>query len=872
MQNTVNSRWRVLAGLCFTAIWLISSAHILFAQQPNAAASISGTVVDSHGSAIPDATIAAKNQTTGAASQVTADKVGHFVVTGIPAGSYTLVITANGFAATTQKDVLASTQPAGITVALSIGSVSENVEVQAIAGDSIAGQHALSQDSLDTVEPQSLISGQFIRNFTPTNTDYSEIINIAPGTISYNPNGVGLGQGTIYFRGFQDGDFNITWDGIPFNDSNNPTHHSWAFFPGIWIGSVDFDRSPGTASTVGQATYGGSINLISPEVPPVQSIQPQVSYGSFNTLLIDGKYNTGMLGPHKNIGLFLDVHRMTSDGFQTLNYVERNGGDIKVLYKLSDSTTITGYSGVINLFSNAPNISPYRAQINAYGWNYLMQNNDPSSAFYQAYNLNTVPTDFEYGAIRSSLKHGWQVDVTPYTYSYYNAQYYANDPASSPGQPGDSTGLATGPNGSSGQLTEATCSIAVNDANGTIAPCAINKLNSYRKYGETSTISQTSKYGVFRTGIWYEWATSNRYQIPSDPLTHQDQAVPNFHENYWTNSYNPFVEYEWHATKKLIVTVGDKYAFYTLDFKQFADNGKVVGNLGGAPSTSSSAGFGANLPSASANYHLTNYWSVYGQFGKGDEIPPTSVFDVTGGGKEVSKLPSPQLTSAYEGGTVVKLNRITFDADYYAVKFQNNYISFAVTNPNNPAFDLNEYFLGPDSLTQGFEGEVNASLTHGVNLYANGTAGKATYRGTGVPSGLNVTDTPSYTQGLGLTYQNRGMDLGIIEKRVGDYYDDNGSYHNQVAVAPFNNVNLFLNYTLRKNSMFDESKISFSINNLFNSQNITDVFPFNSPTPVGTSTYFATTTPSPLDQINQTAGRSFMVSFKMGLFPGGHRE
>ncbi len=35
--------------------------------------------------------------------------------------------------------------------------------------------------------------------------------------------------------------------------------------------------------------------------------------------------------------------------------------------------------------------------------------------------------------------------------------------------------------------------------------------------------------------------------------------------------------------------------------------------------------------------------------------------------------------------------------------------------------------------------------------------------------------------------------------------------------------------------MFDQSKISFSINNLFNSEDITDVFPFNSPTPVGTS-------------------------------------
>jgi iron complex outermembrane recepter protein len=88
-----------------------------------------------------------------------------------------------------------------------------------------------------------------------------------------------------------------------------------------------------------------------------------------------------------------------------------------------------------------------------------------------------------------------------------------------------------------------------------------------------------------------------------------------------------------------------------------------------------------------------------------------------------------------------------------------------------------------------------------------------------------------------------------------------------VSIAPYNNVNLFLNYTICKHSMFDQSKISFSINNLFNSENITDVFPFNSATPVNGSAYFATTTPSPLDQINLTAGRSFVVRFKLGLFP-----
>ena len=852
------------AMLIFSVVVLLYTAMPaqVVAQESNGA-SITGTVTDSSSRAVQAAAVILKSHASGLTLRSTTDDQGHFAFTGLAADSYDLTIMAVGFGTTVESNLKLSVgQAQNAPVQLKISSLEQNVEVEATTSDSIAAQHALSQGSLDTVDPRSEISGEFIRNFTPTATDYSEIINIAPGTISYNSNGVGLGQGTIYFRGFQDGDFNITWDGIPFNDSNNPTHHSWAFFPGLWVGSVDFDRSPGTASTVGQATYGGSINLLSPQVPMEQSVQPQVSYGSFNTLLLDGQYNTGMLGPRKNIGLSLDIHRMTSDGFQTLNYIERNAGEIKVLYNLSKNTTITGYSGVVRLFANAPNVSAYRAQIGAYGWNYLMENNDPTSAYYQSYNRNLVPTDFEYGAIRSSLKHGWVVDVTPYTYSYNNAQYYPND------NPNDTTGLATGPNGSSGYITEANCSIAVNDANGKRPPCAVDKLNSYRKYGETSTISQTSKYGVFRAGIWYEWATSNRFQIPSDPLTNQDDAVPNFHENYWTNSYNPYVEYEWHATKKLIITVGDKYAYYTLDFKQYADNGKVVGNLGGAPYITSSGGFGSNLPSASANYRVTNDWSVYGQFSKGDEIPPTSVFDVAGGGQEVNKLPSPQLTSAYQGGTVVKLNRVTFDADYYVVKFQNNYISNAVANPNNPAYDLNEYYLGPDSLTQGFEAEANASLTHGFNLYANGTVGKATYRGTGVPSGLNVTDTPSYTQGLGLTYQSHGMDMGIIEKRVGSYYDDNGSYHNQVSVAPYNNVNLFLNYTLRKeNSMFDQSKISFSINNLFNSEDITDVFPYNSPTPVGTSAYFATTATSPLDQINLTAGRSFMVTFKMGLFP-----
>jgi iron complex outermembrane receptor protein len=377
-------------------------------------------------------------------------------------------------------------------------------------------------------------------------------------------------------------------------------------------------------------------------VPSEQSIQPEVAYGSFNTLLIDGHYNTGMLGPKKNIGVIVDVHRLSTDGFETFNDMQRNAGMIKVFYKLSDRTTITGFRGVVG-------------------------------------------------------------------------------------------------------------------------------------------------------------------------------ALPN-----------------------------------------------------GAPYITTDRGFGSALPSASANYHIFPNWSVYGDFGKGDEIPPTSLFDVAGGGPEVGTVGSPMMTTAYQGGTVAKLNRFTLGADVFRVKFQNNYIAYTVPS-SNPAYNLNEYYLGSDSYTLGFEAEANAALGYGFHLYANGTVDKANYTGTGVPSGLNVAATPSYTQDLALTYQAHGLDLGVVEKRVGTYYDDNGTYHNQAYVAPYNNVNLFFNYTIRKHSFFDESKIGFSVNNLFNSENITDVIAFgNNPLPVGSSTYFASTPISPIDQPNLTAGRSFTVTFKLGIFPGRH--
>jgi len=77
---------------------------------------------------------------------------------------------------------------------------------------------------------------------------------------------------------------------------------------------------------------------------------------------------------------------------------------------------------------------------------------------------------------------------------------------------------------------------------------------------------------------------TDRYQVPSDPRTWVDAALPNFHEKFNTTTLQPYAEYELKVTDSLRLTPGVKLAYYKQDFTQFADNGKTVGNLGGLPS------------------------------------------------------------------------------------------------------------------------------------------------------------------------------------------------------------------------------------------------------------------------------------------------
>ena len=291
-SSSIKWPWATALLLCL----LVLSAGMSSLHGQSNAGTIQGTVADQSGQAIQGAHIAVET-----ASQVkeTAETGtdGKFVAAGIPVGTYTVEISATGFSTEIRHDVaVAAGAVADLPVTLTIASVSEEVTVEANPTTSVATELAPVKALIDMASPRSEITSQYIREYTSPVTDFADITQGAPGTVSYATNGIGNGQSKTWFRGFADGAFTMTWDGVPFQDSNDPTHHSWAYVPAPAISYVDFDRSPGTASDIGPTNFAGSIHMFSPQMGDAMTIKVAESYGTWNTNQILGEFNSGLFG------------------------------------------------------------------------------------------------------------------------------------------------------------------------------------------------------------------------------------------------------------------------------------------------------------------------------------------------------------------------------------------------------------------------------------------------------------------------------------------------------------------------------------------------------------------------------------------------
>lgn len=833
-------------------LW-VAGLDQLQAQQSG---TISGTILDQVGKPIPDATVEIHSETAGASRSVTSSMEGKFSASDLAPGSYTLIVAASGFALATRSNArLAAGQTLDVPVTLTVQTQTTSITVNETI--SLAASTAPLGNTLEAVSARTEVSEDFIKNFMSPLADYSEYVNLTPGTFSLNPNGIGLGQGKTFFRGFADGQYTMTFDGIPFEDTNSPTHHSWANFPSGWTASVDFDRSSGLSSNFGPTNFGGSINLQSPQLVPDPDIRATFTDGSWNTRAVQLDAETGFFGPGGRNSFLMDIQQLLSDGYQTYNRQKRVAGYGKYQYRFSERSALTLYGGLVDIWTNTPNTTnPTRAQVAQFGDNFLLSG-DPGTPtapnpYYYGFNFYHVQTDFEYASYHNDLGDGWKFDTKLYTTRYWNKQFYQN--------------------GATVNLTAS-------------KPSGVDKLNGYRHAGDTATISKDTRWGTFRTGLWYDWAYTDRYQIPSNILTGADTPLGNFHEHFITQSTQPFAEFEWRATPRLVVTAGVKAANYNMALNQYQDNGKTVGCLGGVAATQFGSGapiclggaafthhsidYNNWLPNIAARYYIKSNWSAYAQFAEGSIIPPSNVFDVPNG--QVLTPPKPTLAKTYQIGQVLKFRRWTLDADAYYIHYQNGYASYTDPGTNEPVFVA----TGPSN-TKGLEAESNVIIGWGFSLYMNGTLGSAKYQGGAkYPNGGQwVANAPKNVEGLSLLWRHKNFDLGLVEKRVGTLYNDNGSINylingikvpypvdEAIKISPFNLVNVFVNYTVKNASWLRGSKIGLAVNNLADNHSIVGI------TPAVAATTTVPYVSNPGDQLNLLPGRSVIVSITAGWAP-----
>lgn len=195
--------------------------------------------------------------------------------------------------------------------------------------------------SLTTTQPQAAVSRTFIDNANAA-SDFNQLIAITPSvSISGTSNGTGLGEMKAVIRGFQDGDYNVTYDSIPFADTNNPTHHSTAFFPSTTIETVVVDRGPGNTSQLGQATYGGNVNMYSRAASDTRGGQVEALQGNWNTFIARAEYQTSRIDSLNGAKLVVTGQFLRSDGALTNSPVNSKNLYAKLVLPLGTANTLT---------------------------------------------------------------------------------------------------------------------------------------------------------------------------------------------------------------------------------------------------------------------------------------------------------------------------------------------------------------------------------------------------------------------------------------------------------------------------------------------------------------------------------------------------
>lgn len=195
----------VFAGLMV----LLSS---LLMAQGGATGSISGTLRDANGTVISGAEVNVVNEATGkSARQLRTDASGSFNIPLLPAGSYSVEFSAQGFALTKVEGVAVRvTETTRLATALKLSSVKEQIEVHS---------NAVALETTTAATGDSLVA-ETVVSLPLATRNFQQLLDLSAGATSSVNNAAALGRGDVRIdvNGGREDNNNYLIDGISVAD------------------------------------------------------------------------------------------------------------------------------------------------------------------------------------------------------------------------------------------------------------------------------------------------------------------------------------------------------------------------------------------------------------------------------------------------------------------------------------------------------------------------------------------------------------------------------------------------------------------------------------------------------------------------------
>ena len=210
--------------------------------------SIQGTITDSTGAAVPNATITIKGTDTGLSKTITTDSAGFYSVGPLNPGNYSITISQTGFQTTTINTVVRTGTATAGSSKLTVGNTSQSIEVTADA----------LQVNTDQTSVSDVITRQQIDALPINGRNFLDVAQVEPGVIlesgeTFDP--TKAGYSAISVSGVSGRTTRILLDGQDITDETVGTT-----IVNVTTGAIDeFQLNRSTQDVSGEVTSTGQV-------------------------------------------------------------------------------------------------------------------------------------------------------------------------------------------------------------------------------------------------------------------------------------------------------------------------------------------------------------------------------------------------------------------------------------------------------------------------------------------------------------------------------------------------------------------------------------------------------------------------------------